>query len=776
MASQGVEALLAASSDCKFRLVRLLVEGGAPVDTRNTEQQTPIMLACKSNSINKAKEKVVQFLIKKSAKVNLRDVNGKTALMFACLSDSNVPIITSLMNASANPLIEDTQNNSALDYAISSGNLVTIKLLVDVLQKPNPNFGRGFHEVEMSDLEEHFANVQEGRKLSWPLMGNLRRFLTSRQRYKLTSEVQNSNTHRDVYSVADKGESETPHTQRQRKQSICHFEPIDIESILRANSYEEARSSNNSLTDSETTKLSELQKRAPRKKSVTRTYSGHEKISLHFSEDESDGKYTFHTPPRVNSLPSEKLLKRNSSFSSLSSGDSEDMTEDATISHPTVTHVNEARKNATAYGKGSANPHLDVDETNLSACNKSNVNSKADLEENPTNAIAYSNISLKTTKSYRRGRKNNERDCCDEWKAKPSTAVKPRMQEFLLPQSPSISPAVSPNSSPCMRRRSWAIYDFERNTSQFTNTPTDSPSRRYTTPIISRQRTSSPVNYGSDFNLSSLHPSGSHGSEAKSPIVRKKIIPTRIILEQELDIENKEDCGNTSPTAEADWLQTVATKNDEKKASVERGCDTNLSSNTQLPSLSKRPSMISLDKNVNLQHIELTQTSNENETKTTQVEVLNTILVTRCLPDGATPRRKSWMETSDNPQCFQPASEIAKQRSTSKCDIISGTTAASTWEKMESVHLKPKANPLPDLLSHSVSRPSYSAQPPSPIESKSHEENTFLNSCLEPTSKEYSARMTGNCSLPEVVCTARYPKTRQTSILPPLSVTTTVWK
>ena len=56
MNSKGSDILLQASSECKFRLVRTVVEGGTPVDIRGKNRQTPLMLACRY-SIKREKER-----------------------------------------------------------------------------------------------------------------------------------------------------------------------------------------------------------------------------------------------------------------------------------------------------------------------------------------------------------------------------------------------------------------------------------------------------------------------------------------------------------------------------------------------------------------------------------------------------------------------------------------------------------------------------------------------------------------------------------------------
>ena len=70
MNNQGLEALFHASSTCKLRLVRMLVEGGTSVNVRNERLETPLMLCCQSETDIEEKRRVVTYLLGKKSKVN----------------------------------------------------------------------------------------------------------------------------------------------------------------------------------------------------------------------------------------------------------------------------------------------------------------------------------------------------------------------------------------------------------------------------------------------------------------------------------------------------------------------------------------------------------------------------------------------------------------------------------------------------------------------------------------------------------------------------------
>ncbi|EDO38454.1 predicted protein, partial [Nematostella vectensis] len=126
----GAKEILRASRDLKLRLVRMLLEGGTQIDVRSTNQETPLILACASNGNQGEKEKLVKYLIRNRAKVNLQDTQGRTALMHACITTSPDNLIQALLDAKANPWIEDNARKTAFDYSLNAGSLGTVRLLI----------------------------------------------------------------------------------------------------------------------------------------------------------------------------------------------------------------------------------------------------------------------------------------------------------------------------------------------------------------------------------------------------------------------------------------------------------------------------------------------------------------------------------------------------------------------------------------------------------------------------------------------------------------------
>lgn len=78
-------ALLRAVSQGKFRLTRLLLEGGAYINEGNAAGTTPLMAACRAGYADPPDQpRMVQYLLENGADPNIPDKSGKTALMHAC--------------------------------------------------------------------------------------------------------------------------------------------------------------------------------------------------------------------------------------------------------------------------------------------------------------------------------------------------------------------------------------------------------------------------------------------------------------------------------------------------------------------------------------------------------------------------------------------------------------------------------------------------------------------------------------------------------------------
>ena len=156
MGPQGNTALLLATASNKPELVKLLLSKGANVKARNAQKQTPILIALVANQ-NKAilsllvgdnnaslpplhlalalgdKELFKNLLEQKSLEIdiNAKNAQGKSCLEIVIIKD-DVSLVAQLLHSGANPdLPMGPQNLTAVQWAVSEGNLPFLKVLVE---------------------------------------------------------------------------------------------------------------------------------------------------------------------------------------------------------------------------------------------------------------------------------------------------------------------------------------------------------------------------------------------------------------------------------------------------------------------------------------------------------------------------------------------------------------------------------------------------------------------------------------------------------------------
>ncbi|XP_053823112.1 ankyrin repeat domain-containing protein 34A [Vidua chalybeata] len=129
-------ALLRAVSQGKFRLTRLLLEGGAYINEGNAAGTTPLMAACRAGYAEPPEQpRMVQYLLENGADPNIPDKAGKTALMHACAERAGPAVVATLLAHGADPSARDYAGGSALVYALERGDRETLQVLLDACRE-----------------------------------------------------------------------------------------------------------------------------------------------------------------------------------------------------------------------------------------------------------------------------------------------------------------------------------------------------------------------------------------------------------------------------------------------------------------------------------------------------------------------------------------------------------------------------------------------------------------------------------------------------------------
>lgn len=118
----------------RLRLTRLLLEGGSYINESDSQGQTPLMVACRTQHIDAqsaSRDKLVQFLLEKGADPDIQDKEGRSALMHACREQAGPEVVSLLLASGADISLEDQSGTSALVYAVMAGDWKVLKLLLD---------------------------------------------------------------------------------------------------------------------------------------------------------------------------------------------------------------------------------------------------------------------------------------------------------------------------------------------------------------------------------------------------------------------------------------------------------------------------------------------------------------------------------------------------------------------------------------------------------------------------------------------------------------------
>ncbi|KAM9368338.1 LOW QUALITY PROTEIN: ankyrin repeat domain-containing protein 34A [Phaethornis superciliosus] len=125
-------ALFRAVVQGRFRLTRLLLEGGAYINEGDAAGLTPLMAACLGGYADPpAQPRMVRYLLENGADPNIPDKTGKTALMHACDRRCGPALAAILLAHGADPSARDYAGASALVYALKRGDRETLKVLLD---------------------------------------------------------------------------------------------------------------------------------------------------------------------------------------------------------------------------------------------------------------------------------------------------------------------------------------------------------------------------------------------------------------------------------------------------------------------------------------------------------------------------------------------------------------------------------------------------------------------------------------------------------------------
>jgi ankyrin repeat protein len=124
-------AIMADSSNELIFCIEILLRSGSNINASNNKSKsTPLHLAARYGKIDK-----VKVLIKHGARVNSMNADGQTPLHYLCKNsrgrtgDSDLRVLRYLLEAGADPLIKDVNQQYPIDLAVKVNNMEFIVIL-----------------------------------------------------------------------------------------------------------------------------------------------------------------------------------------------------------------------------------------------------------------------------------------------------------------------------------------------------------------------------------------------------------------------------------------------------------------------------------------------------------------------------------------------------------------------------------------------------------------------------------------------------------------------
>jgi hypothetical protein len=106
-------------------MVKLLLEAGANIESKDNNGQTPLWWAARSSNVA-----MVKLLLEAGANIESKDTNGQTPLWWAA-RNSNVAMVKLLLEAGTNIESKDTSGQTPLWWAARNSNVDMVKLLLE---------------------------------------------------------------------------------------------------------------------------------------------------------------------------------------------------------------------------------------------------------------------------------------------------------------------------------------------------------------------------------------------------------------------------------------------------------------------------------------------------------------------------------------------------------------------------------------------------------------------------------------------------------------------
>lgn len=164
--SMGRTALMEAAAKNQLNIVKFLVDAGSVIDARDASNNTALLYAASLNIFGRDSREIVKYLIEKGANINVKNNQSQTVAMWAA-KRGYADILNILLSLQCDISVVDSKGWSALKYAREWDNTEIIEML-EAIDKQLPEicvlvFANNT-PFELHDKDSCTTNITAGQK------------------------------------------------------------------------------------------------------------------------------------------------------------------------------------------------------------------------------------------------------------------------------------------------------------------------------------------------------------------------------------------------------------------------------------------------------------------------------------------------------------------------------------------------------------------------------------------------------------------------------------
>jgi ankyrin repeat protein len=164
--SGGKTALMEAAAKNQLETVKFLVDAGSVIDARDASNNTALLYAASLNIFGRDSREIVKYLIEKGANINAKNNQSQTVAMWAA-KRGYADILNTLLSLQCDISVVDSKGWSALKYA-REWDCIEIVEMIEAIDKNLPEICILVHvnntPYELHNLDSCTTNVAVGQK------------------------------------------------------------------------------------------------------------------------------------------------------------------------------------------------------------------------------------------------------------------------------------------------------------------------------------------------------------------------------------------------------------------------------------------------------------------------------------------------------------------------------------------------------------------------------------------------------------------------------------